>query len=113
MLEPLLYLLGYGKFSLKISPFCGFVNVVVNDENNNSVPLNRLLDLGLLYQKLIPLLPRMRANKYDISLPLANSLRKVSIISFICSNIYLIGFFSRSLKLVVEKVQSLMLLAKF
>jgi len=77
MMEPLLVLLHYGLFSLKISPFCGFVNVLVNDEHYQSTPLNRLLDLPKLYQKIIPLLPRFRANKYEISLPLANSLRKI------------------------------------
>lgn len=78
MIEPLLYLLNYGLFSLKISPFCGFVNILITDGKHVSKPLNQLLDIPKLYQKIIPLLPRIRANKYEISLPLANTLRKVS-----------------------------------
>merc|ERR1712232_1163513 len=34
-------------------------------------------DITKLYEKIIPLLPRIRANKYEISIPLANTLRKI------------------------------------
>ena len=53
------------------------MNILVNEEHHNSVPLNQLLDIPKLFTKLAPLLPRIRANKYEASLTLANSLRKI------------------------------------
>jgi hypothetical protein len=53
------------------------VNILLTEEHHHSEPMNKLLDIPKLFTKIVPLLPRIRANKYDISLPLANELRKI------------------------------------
>lgn len=55
LLEPLLPVLGYGRFRLRASPFCGFVCGLVNTSSHESVPLTRLYDVGALWRELSPL----------------------------------------------------------
>eukprot|EP00696_Hemimastix_kukwesjijk_P017592 gnl/Hemi2/6275_TR2153_c0_g1_i1.p1 gnl/Hemi2/6275_TR2153_c0_g1~~gnl/Hemi2/6275_TR2153_c0_g1_i1.p1 ORF type:complete len:458 (-),score=70.27 gnl/Hemi2/6275_TR2153_c0_g1_i1:75-1448(-) len=47
--EPFLEILGWGKFMIRPSPFCGFATMLVNTADLHSVPVGRLLELNKFY----------------------------------------------------------------
>uniref|UniRef100_A0A6B2L384 Uncharacterized protein n=1 Tax=Arcella intermedia TaxID=1963864 RepID=A0A6B2L384_9EUKA len=59
-LSPFLSILGYGRFNINPSPFCGFGTILVTSNEHFSVPFTRFLDFPKLYQELLPLLPELK-----------------------------------------------------
>jgi hypothetical protein len=76
-LEPLLKYLGYGHFSVRPSPFCGFVTCLVNTESLRAFPVARLVDLHCLHREMSPILARIRREGGTIGIGTANAIRKV------------------------------------
>ncbi|GAM29321.1 hypothetical protein SAMD00019534_124970 [Acytostelium subglobosum LB1] len=58
-LEPMLNLMGYGMFSIRPSPFCGFATLLINTDTIHSRPINKLFNIGKFYRDLQPLLPSL------------------------------------------------------
>lgn len=75
-LEPLLKYLGYGHFSVRPSPFCGFVTCLVNTDSLRAFPVARLVDLHCLHREMSPILARIRREGGAIGISTANAIRK-------------------------------------
>jgi len=76
-LEPLLYMFGYGRFSLRVSPYCAFVAVLATAGSLHSEPLAKYFDLEKFYREVTPLLPQMRANNYRIGVSVGTKLKRL------------------------------------
>ena len=72
---------GYGRFCLRVSPYCAFVSVLATDGSLRSQPLSRYFDLELFYREVTPLLPQLRANNYRIGVTVGAKLKRVSAVS--------------------------------
>lgn len=76
-LEPLLYMFGYGRFCLRVAPYCAFVSVLFTAGPLQSQPLSRYFDLELFYREVTPLLPQLRANNYRIGVTVGAKLKRL------------------------------------
>lgn len=76
VLEPFVRLLGYGNYSFKAHPFCGFIACLISVENK-LVPLSRYLNLSRFYASVAPLLPQLNAPGADIGFLLARKLKSI------------------------------------
>ncbi|KJE91939.1 hypothetical protein, variant [Capsaspora owczarzaki ATCC 30864] len=76
-LEPLLSLMGWGKYMLRPSPSYGFATVLLNTDTLRSVPISRLMDVDKFYESIASLLPQLSANQADIGILLGTKLRKI------------------------------------
>jgi hypothetical protein len=75
-MEPFLNMLGYGWFSMRASPFCGFLTCLLNtDRSFISYPMSRLFQFDKLFNDLKTVLPRLQDGK--IGLLNATKLKKV------------------------------------
>lgn len=77
VLEPLLETMNYGKFSLRTSPFCGFVACLLNTEKYGSVPFNRIFNYEKFYNEMTPLLPKLKGASAIGSFFLASQVKKI------------------------------------
>jgi len=66
MLEPFLPLLGYGRYQIRPSPFCGFATCLVTTKKRFSTPVSRLLDIDRLRAEIQPLLPDLVKDEIGI-----------------------------------------------
>jgi hypothetical protein len=75
-MEPFLSVMGYGFYSIRPDPFCGFWTCLVNTEKSfYSYPVTRLFDFGKIFQDMKAILPRLQDGK--IGLFNARKLKKV------------------------------------
>ena len=82
-MEPFLNMLGYGWFSMRASPFCGFITCLLNtDRSFISYPMSRLFQFEKLFNDLKPLLPRLQDGK--IGVYNATKLKRVTMKCWIC-----------------------------
>ena len=76
VIEPFIKMLGYGRYSFKTHPFCGFVACLICVDNT-LVPLSNYLNLTKFYSSVVPLLPQLNAAPNDIGFMLARKLRSI------------------------------------
>jgi uncharacterized radical SAM superfamily Fe-S cluster-containing enzyme len=77
VLEPLLSAMGYGRFPLRASPFCGFVACLVNTERHRSLSFNRIFDFEKFHREMTPLLPKIKSASAFSSFFLASQIKKI------------------------------------
>lgn len=73
--EPFLPTLNIERYQFRASPFCGYGTVLVNTENNFSVPFTRLINFERLYKDIVPLLPKLI--KSDLGLGTITKLKSI------------------------------------
>eukprot|EP01087_Luapelamoeba_hula_P012798 TRINITY_DN3610_c1_g3_i1.p1 TRINITY_DN3610_c1_g3~~TRINITY_DN3610_c1_g3_i1.p1 ORF type:complete len:677 (-),score=102.42 TRINITY_DN3610_c1_g3_i1:39-1796(-) len=77
VLEPFLQAIGYGKFTIRPSPFCGFGTVLINTESYRSVPLTRLFNFTRFYFDMLPQIKDFETQSLVTGLLLAQKMRKI------------------------------------
>lgn len=75
-LEPFLRMLGYGNFSLRAHPYCGFVACLVTIDKVVA-PITRYMDMSRFFSLMMPLLPQLKTVVGDIPWTLARKLKNV------------------------------------
>lgn len=82
--EPFLNMMGFGWYSMRPSPFCGYMTCLVNTERSFiSYPVTRLFNFDKLHSEMKPLLPRLQDGK--IGIYNATKLKKVFYILYLMS----------------------------
>lgn len=76
IMEPILQQLGYGRYSIRASPFCLFGAILVNTSKLQGVSLTRLFDLERLYKKLSPIADKLKAQNKGVGLLTAREFSK-------------------------------------
>lgn len=78
LMEPFLALLGMGSYSIRPSPWCSFATLLVNtDSMFHSVPISRIFDVDKLFQQMLLLIPKLRANNYQIGIQTGLQIKKI------------------------------------
>ena len=75
ILEPFLKLIGYGSYNVRPSALCGFVACLVNSESVESIPVDNFFDVARFHRNMMPLLPKLTAERSNVSWILAQRLK--------------------------------------
>jgi hypothetical protein len=77
VLEPFIGAVGYGKFAIRPSPFCGFAVFLMNFEDVQSTPINRFINFKRFYIQMTPLLKELESQNLVTNLLNAQKVKKI------------------------------------